>query len=883
MKKPSSVTRGLIIFVSLLLLISNGRAVLASHETKTVDPAPLLLVDSPQVADAGLPNLKFHLLAPEVGWLATEKQLYWTETSGRDWQDITPKGLNLPIAKVEFLDEKIGWLIGLDPSKEPASIQIFQTNNGGGNWQDNSSSLQEAINTIDHPLSSEIYSQLDADGQGWVLFKLATGVNFSLGELLYTPDDGNTWQRRETQSGDSFVFIDAQFGYQLAAHASGLLCTQDGGMSWQAVDISLPGLETSDVLIPGLPAVAEDGGLVMPVYAYSDEQLAKTYVLTSVDRGQSWTEAKAALESNPEVLRGEPVLQTVSNSGELTQWQRVVFAPAKGSQPNSTSNLGGLDQLALTHIASPDGNSGWGLFTGGGCLSAADELTKTCTRAQVLASTMDGGSTWSLLSLPAEVAVAVESQFASTDQPSASISSTLLDETTLPNTTNWQVISAHGFDTCAAVSMSRMATWRASSPYTVYGLYIGGSMAYCPNTVFNATSLRLLFNAGWRFIPTWVGPQAPCADFKYTFSLDPAKAYNEGVANANEAVEALKTRGMTNPDGSGSVIYYDLERFPYNVACQTAVRSFLKGWTTRLHQTGNKAGLYATSTNINVNQIYNIDPVVDVVWIAEWYSVPEFRDWVTVFHVDYLSDGYWSKRQRVYQYSGGHYETWGGLTLGIDNNVIDGVVGVPYSSDIILPISKVSLTGTLVSGVLYKSTVKVTLSATDNVSGINAIYYKLNNGDWTKYTAPFDVSESQAHTLQYRAVDGVYNWEDPKQTTFEIDVAPPGYPTALKSVCPYPGLTQPFCNDEAFSWTTAVDSQSGLDRTYIYWGTNPNGTSTTLATTSFNPAPIADQTRYYLRFQTVDKLGNTSAWRTLYVLSYDKRFTNFTFMPAIWR
>lgn len=702
MRKPSSVARGLIIFTSLLLLISNGSAVLASHEIKTVDPGPHLLVDSPQVGETGLPNLQFHLLEPEVGWLATEKQLYWTETSGNAWQDITPTGLSLPIARVEFLDATIGWLIGLIPGKEPASIQLFQTSDGGASWQDNSSSLQEAINTINHPLSSAIYSQLDADGQGWLLFKLATGVNFSLGELLYTPDGGNNWQRREAQSGEPFVFIDDQLGYQLAAHASGLLSTQDGGMSWQAVDISFAGLETSDVLIPGLPTVAEDGSLVMPVHAYNDEELSKTYLLESVDQGLSWTEAKAALEPNPGMLRGEPMLQTISAGGDLIQWQRVVFAPAKGSQPDATSGLAGLDQMVLTHMESTDGKNGWGLFTGGGCLSAADGLTKTCTRAQVLASTIDGGSTWSLLSLPAEVAVVVESQFASADQPSASLSSTLLDETTLPNTTNWQVISAHGFDTCAAVNMSKMATWRASSPYTVYGLYIGGSMAYCPNTVFNATSLRLLFNAGWRFIPTWVGPQAPCADFKYTFSLDPAKAYNEGVANANEAVEAFKTRGMTNPDGSGSVIYYDLERFPDDAACKAAARSFLKGWTTRLHDTGNKSGLYATSRNLDKNQIYNIDPVVDAVWIAEWYWEPYYRDWVTVFDVDYLSDGYWSKRQRVYQYSGGHYETWGGLTLGIDNNVIDGVVAVPYSSDIVLPVTKAALSGTLVSGVLFQ-------------------------------------------------------------------------------------------------------------------------------------------------------------------------------------
>ncbi|MGB4594643.1 MAG: DUF1906 domain-containing protein, partial [Anaerolineaceae bacterium] len=636
-------------------------------------------------------------------------------------------------------------------------------------------------------------------------------------------------------------------------------------------------------ILPGLPSIAENGRLVIPVYAYREDELIKTYLFESADQGKSWLETKVALEPNQEVLKGEPVLQTISESGELTQWQPVVFAPSDTEQPKTTLNPIALDRMALTRVTSIDGQNGWGLFSGGGCLSAEDNSKATCMQGQVVAGTMDGGQTWSLMSLPQEVIVLTESQF---ETPDLSKNPTFPEQQTgsaITNTTNWQRIKAHGFDTCAAVNMSKMSTWRASSPYTVYGLYIGGSLAACPNTVFNATSLRQLFNAGWRFIPTWVGPQAPCTNFKLKFSSNPATAYNEGVSNANEAVEALKIRGMTNPDGSGSVIYYDLEYFSSDAACTEAVRSFLKGWTTRLHQLGNQSGIYATSGNLNQNRIYSISPVPDVVWIAEWYWEPYFRDWVTVFDVDYLPDSYWANSQRIYQYTGGHAETWGGVTLSIDSDVIDGMVGVPYSSDIILPVSTAALAGTSVASGWYKSVVTVTLSATDNVSGINAIYYNLNGTGWKKYTTPFNVTGDQTHTLQYRAVDGVYNWEDPKQTTFKIDTTPPGYPTGLKWRCPYPGLKQAFCNDEYFTWVAATDNLSGLKQTYYYWGTNPEGKINNLAGTSYDPAPIADRATYYLRFSSLDNAGNQSSWRTLYTLSYDTRFNKLQFIPLVTR
>ena len=58
----------------------------------------------------------------------------------------------------------------------------------------------------------------------------------------------------------------------------------------------------------------------------------------------------------------------------------------------------------------------------------------------------------------------------------------------------------------------------------------------------------------------------------------------------------------------------------------------------------------------------------DVIWIANWNGVEG------VFGDPYVSDSLWPNHQRVHQYKGGHNETWGGVTINIDSNYVDGAV-----------------------------------------------------------------------------------------------------------------------------------------------------------------------------------------------------------------
>jgi Domain of unknown function (DUF1906) len=56
----------------------------------------------------------------------------------------------------------------------------------------------------------------------------------------------------------------------------------------------------------------------------------------------------------------------------------------------------------------------------------------------------------------------------------------------------------------------------------------------------------------------------------------------------------------------------------------------------------------------------------DDIWFANW------NNQTNIFGDPYFSDTLWTNHQRLHQYQGGHNESYGGVTLNIDNDVDDG-------------------------------------------------------------------------------------------------------------------------------------------------------------------------------------------------------------------
>jgi photosystem II stability/assembly factor-like uncharacterized protein len=233
----------------------------------------------------------------------------------------------------------------------------------------------------------------------------------------------------------------------------------------------------------------------------------------------------------------------------------------------------------------------------------------------------------------------------------------------------------HAFDRCWVPTVNQMQTWWNSSPYYVWNIYLGGIHYFCPSGDLTAAWVQSVAQQGWEFILTWVGPQAPCSQFIHKFSGDPQdnyiEAFNAGIDEAAAALAAAESVGLSGE----KIIYYDLEFYPSSDAeCNQAVNYFLDGWTTWLQLQGDKSGVYASPCNSNMKDWINISPPPDDIWIAHWIF-DEYEPTATVWDVACsLPNSYWADHQRIRQYAGDHTETWGGVSLTIDSNVLDGEI-----------------------------------------------------------------------------------------------------------------------------------------------------------------------------------------------------------------
>ncbi len=476
----------------------------------------------------------FEQVSAQTGWMLFGGKLYWTKNDGASWVDITPAA---NILVVDFLDASRGWTV----VSVTSGYSLASTTNGGRAWQSSALNLP-ALQTADAPIA-KVFMNWRTESHGWLVFKFATGINFSRGLLFVTFDGGRSWEAREIPLGEPVTFEDENNGWTTGgATGEEVFRTRDGGLSWE-------------------------------------------------------------------------------------------------SAPESRDPLDGQDE------------AGWRLQESGECAHGA------CMREVQLLT--EGGVP---MRLP-------NGQNSLRENFSSALKFSLFTD---PDTTAYE---GQGFDACEIPTGQQMQTWWNDSPYTAVNLYIGGSMRACANNALNATYLTDLHAQGWRFIPTWVGMQAACSAYSTKMSYDTTTAYNQGVAEANAAIMVAQSLGLTNPDGSGTIIYYDLEKYSeIDTACRNAATAFINGWTYQMQTRGNLAGVYASP--LNARDWWGIANQPDAVWLAQW-DEDFYTPSASVYGSPYIPDTYWNNHRRLRQYAGGHDETWGGTKLNIDSDVLDGPLAIP--------------------------------------------------------------------------------------------------------------------------------------------------------------------------------------------------------------
>ncbi len=230
------------------------------------------------------------------------------------------------------------------------------------------------------------------------------------------------------------------------------------------------------------------------------------------------------------------------------------------------------------------------------------------------------------------------------------------------------VYTGPGFDACHTPSANAMSAW-SSSPYRAIGIYIGGANAACPpgpgNPNLTSTWIGSESAAGWAMIPTYVGLQAPsnscgCA------GITPSQASAQGTAAAQDAVAQAQSLGIP----PGNPIYDDMEYYSRTQSNSSAVLAFLAAWTTQLHAAGYLSGVYGNADSAIadlVGQYGTTYQEPDDIWFAAWPG-----DGSQSTSDPNIPAAAWSNHQRLHQYSGAHNETYGGVTINIDGDYLDG-------------------------------------------------------------------------------------------------------------------------------------------------------------------------------------------------------------------
>jgi hypothetical protein len=242
-----------------------------------------------------------------------------------------------------------------------------------------------------------------------------------------------------------------------------------------------------------------------------------------------------------------------------------------------------------------------------------------------------------------------------------------------------------GFDACSVPSARTMSAW-GKSPYRAVGIYIGGINRACTQPNLTSGWVAGQTEAGWSLIPTYVGRQAPFSACSSCAKISPSEATAQGIASAVDAVADASAVSI----GPGNPIYFDMEAYSRTSSATSATLAFLEAWTKKLHVLGYLSGVYS-STGSGIadlgDEVGTGYVLPDYLWFANWNNSKTLTDPV-------IPSTGWTSHKRIHQYAGGHNETYGGMTINIDNDAVDaGTVGSASSAGTDDPVGNLELTG----------------------------------------------------------------------------------------------------------------------------------------------------------------------------------------------
>ncbi len=641
------------------------------------------------------------LLTAQTGWAQSESHLYWTSDGGAHWKDIAPSmssNLKEFIGGIFFLDTSTGWvLLSYANDNGEQQFRLASTSDAGATWSSSPIKLPWKRHADDFDGGADVFF-LD-ELHGWVNLQLSHGLTPPGAHLLATQDGGKSWNTTKGEpgwAGTSMCFFNETDGVLAGGGTdrTELWLTHDASKIWQRLKLKVP----PDAAPADLPAYGEPickdarRGFLPVTFSGGDGSPSALVLFATDDGGRSWR-ADRVLSNLDETSFGGKVPAAVVDSVLIAAtWSRGKVTLA------TTAPSGDVRRTTLL-----------GPFKDVRDLNFADSLHGWVTTSNGMFSTGDGGASWTDITPPSGHAYPPLPALPQGKpvRPNSGLRRPALPATNAAggarsNAVTGSLTEVHlGFDKGNAPSAAKMQTWWEYSPYYDYQISLPGAANHPTNANLTPKWVSKVENQGWGLWPVWVGPQAPCANNQNLVLMTantPAQAYTEGQTEAANAITALQLLGGNL---GNTIIYYDMENYDTskaqsNAGCIAIVENFLNGWINGMHS--NPTGYYRAGVYGNVapaaRNFSQLSPLPDDVWISLASGAttpPSVTIWnLASAHVT-LCDIYsnppcpnlWPTDQRIHQYivDGAHKitytETWGGVTLEIDPDIIDADVAYP--------------------------------------------------------------------------------------------------------------------------------------------------------------------------------------------------------------
>lgn len=184
----------------------------------------------------------------------------------------------------------------------------------------------------------------------------------------------------------------------------------------------------------------------------------------------------------------------------------------------------------------------------------------------------------------------------------------------------------------------------------------------------------------------------------------------------------------------------------------------------------------------------------------------------------------------------------------------------PGGEDTTAPTASAKVEGQQNADGAYVGSAKVTVSASDDASGVKSIEYAVGaDGPWQAYTAPVVVDQVGSHTLRYRATDQAGNVAGEKSVNFSVVAPPTDDTTAPETSATVSGEKDADGNYLTMATVTVTASDTGSGVNTIEYALGADGAWQPYTA----PVMVHQAGEHTVRYRATDKAGNAAAAKSV--------------------